>query len=272
MDTPDEQWWDAQAGEYVLGTLRGAERDVFEKILKVDQEAFNRVLFWQQALSPMSENIDEIEPPHYVFPKITAQIQAQQAQAKASVKAALDDTTNNSATGGSTTPLTNTVVKTSPRRRRSSRSNRLWKGLTTLATAATIAMAALLVNTLNQPTSSATTTADSISIVLNEQKESLWVLSANSDTRELHITALNPPTLEAHQSHQLWMVKPDDAGVTSVGLLPTTAGTTTTLTLPMSTNEAKLFAVSLEVLTGSALAVPTGPVLYTGSIIPVQNP
>jgi anti-sigma-K factor RskA len=36
MATPDEQWWDAQAGKYALGTLRGTERDVFEKILEVD--------------------------------------------------------------------------------------------------------------------------------------------------------------------------------------------------------------------------------------------
>lgn len=272
MDTPDEQWWDAQAGEYVLGTLRGAERDVFEKILKVDQEALNRVLFWQEALSPMDENITQIEPPQYIFPKILARIHAQRMQATAAAQTTQDEKADNSSLTGSSESVTNTVAKISSRRRRSSRSNRAWKGISLLATAATIAMAAFLVNTLNQPTAPVTTTVDSIALVINEQNESLWVLSANASTGELHIVALNPPAIEADQSYQLWMVKPDDAGVSSVGLLPTTAGQAITMKLPITTDEAQLFAVSLEDLAGSSQPVPTGPVLYTGSIVSVQNP
>ena len=39
MSTADNQWWLTEAGEYVLGTLRGPERELFEKVLQRDADA-----------------------------------------------------------------------------------------------------------------------------------------------------------------------------------------------------------------------------------------
>ncbi len=68
------------------------------------------------------------------------------------------------------------------------------------------------------------------------------------------------------------MVKPNDSGVESVALLPSISGESITVELPIPIDETQLFAVSLEPSGGSPNATPSGPVVFTGSIISAEAP
>ena len=264
MATPDEQWWEAQAGEYVLGTLRGTERDVFEKILLADAEVREKVERWQERLSDLDLLTPAVKPPDYLFPAILAKIQEHNGNSTAS-------TEQGSAVEPEKPAKPDNVVVHRRRSHSSRRSNRLWKSVAGLATAATVAMAAFLLQSVNRDVAPLNTELQMVSVVQNEQREALWVLTTQAETNQLRVVALAPPPIEADRSYQLWMVKPDNAGVNSVGLLPLKEGESMALTLPIRTDQAQLFAVSLEPKGGSPEAVPTGPVLFSGTIITLSS-
>jgi anti-sigma-K factor RskA len=298
MTTPDEQWWDAQAGEYVLGTLRGRDRDIFKRILITDEEVRKKVSQWQEWLSPLDALTDPVVPPAELLPRILLRIAApqentadidlhgdsQDESADASIphsaqpsepRGGTPDTASHDPPSDSTAHTRTDNVVAHPRRSRSwRRSNALWKGTAALATAASIALAALLVQSLNQrstPEDPARIELSTVSVVQNDEREALWLLTTGKGSDQLRIVALAPPPVAAEKSYQLWMVKPDDGGVNSVGLMPVNAGESRSLTLPIATKDAQLFAVSLEPAGGSPEPVPTGPVLFSGSIITVSS-
>lgn len=82
---------------------------------------------------------------------------------------------------------------------------------------------------------------------------------------------LTPPRDFTANVLEVWMVAPDGAQH-SLGLFPSERpGTTTALVLPHDTAEALVkasLAVSLEPRGGSATGQPSGPVLFTGPLVP----
>lgn len=285
MATADEQWWDAQAGEYVLGTLRTAERDIFERILQSDTDVQQRVSFWQQHFSSLDQNITPVRPPDYIWKALLARIQSENPTSQAAPRASttLDSFSDNasdllddSESGelfedfGDLSEADN-VVPIMERSQPASSSSTIWKAISGLSLAATIAMAAVLMQLIDKQAAPVDAPLDVVSVVQSEELNALWVLSAQENSTTLKVVALAPPPIEQDKSYQLWMVKADDSGVSSVGLLPTTAGTSSELSLPISTDQAQVFAVSLEPAGGSPEAGPTGPVLFTGNITTVDT-
>ncbi len=53
----------AFAGEYVLGTLQGEARDMFERQLATDFDLQSEVADWEQRLSPLAASIEPVVPP-----------------------------------------------------------------------------------------------------------------------------------------------------------------------------------------------------------------
>jgi len=53
MSSTDSNGWHSEAGEYVLGTLRGTERDLFEKVLERDADAKEHVDYWERQLGAL---------------------------------------------------------------------------------------------------------------------------------------------------------------------------------------------------------------------------
>lgn len=281
MATPDEQWWEAQAGEYALGTLRGSEREVFEKILAADSDTRARVQWWQNQLKALDSRIAPVEPPAHLLPLIMKRIGAQKHWSETvqeTTEQPVQETTTTQRTARETVRTTapETAVPAQPdrtdnvvsyRRSQTRRSNVFWKSIAGLATAASISLAAILLQiTLQDDIQRPDAALNMVSIVQNDSQESLWILSTQTDSDLLQVVTLTSLPLEADRSFELWMVKPDDGGVSSVGLLPATEGESRLLTLPLDTAEAQLFAVSLEPKGGSPETVPTGPVMFTGSI------
>jgi len=74
MSSRDEQWWDLQAGELVLGTLDEHELELFDSIRKRDPEFQQRVIWWQEQFSALDRSAPAIEPDPAIWRKIEAQL------------------------------------------------------------------------------------------------------------------------------------------------------------------------------------------------------
>lgn len=61
---------DTVAGEYVLGTLSGAERAAFEARLKTDPDAARAVAAWSRHLQPLADAVPPAIPPATLWPRI----------------------------------------------------------------------------------------------------------------------------------------------------------------------------------------------------------
>ena len=72
MNSSDDN--NALALEYVLGTLRGEERDVFEQQLATDDRLMEDVRRWEAALMPSPQTVPLLEPKAGTFKKIKAAI------------------------------------------------------------------------------------------------------------------------------------------------------------------------------------------------------
>jgi len=74
----NKEWWLVEAGEYVLGTLRGPERELFEKLLKSDRDAQNLVMYWERRFgeleSTMAARMETPTIPESVWTNIETRI------------------------------------------------------------------------------------------------------------------------------------------------------------------------------------------------------
>lgn len=72
---------DALALEYVLGTLRGAEREDFAKQLDNDEALLKTVRYWEESLMPSPDTVTPLAPNPSTFKNIQTAINPSPAQA-----------------------------------------------------------------------------------------------------------------------------------------------------------------------------------------------
>jgi len=142
-----------------------------------------------------------------------------------------------------------------------------WRGFAGLATAACLLLGSLGWMGYQQVQANKVEPRfDGISIVQNDDAQALWVVDSSANAKKLRVTAIAPPSLEQGQVHELWMVKPNDGGVVSMGLLPADANASIQINAHRFSDEAESFGVSIESAAGSPESIPTGPVVYSGKI------
>ncbi|MFK7995979.1 MAG: anti-sigma factor [Granulosicoccus sp.] len=283
MTPGDDRWWDAQCGEYVLGTLRGNEREIFEKILSSDKDVRIRVEYWEKLLKGMDVYIETIQPPSHVLQNILHKIRAKQAPIQDDDSSSTEEphdltsewTRDLDQTLDAHASYTSTQVADSPETLRQNQTpptrRSLWKIMSLLATTATLVLAGLLTKLFfDQGDQQFIPQNGFLSIVQNNEQQALWLVlidkySANSSIRA-NVTALSPPPTDASSSYQLWLVLANDSGIESVGLLPESTGQSHYLPLPKTVKGTEAFIVSLEPAAGSSQTVPSGPVLFNGII------
>jgi anti-sigma-K factor RskA len=277
MSTADRDWWLTEAGEYVLGTLRGSERDLFEKILERDPEAQAHVDFWEAQFAPLELSLQRIEKskhpikavPDSVWQNIALTVQNVE-QNREALKL------NENAPELSRKPdlgldqSSHTISDLIPPKIQLRR----WRALAGLSMAASLIMGVMFwqqqAATVGLPSDVITASNDSgyniISVLRSEDGTDLWAIFAETATGEIKAVALDAPAESLDRSHQLWVVLPDNAGVRSVGLLPYGNGNVGVFDSNESTDQSILttgsaFAVSLEPYGGTDTPAPTGPVI-----------
>jgi anti-sigma-K factor RskA len=112
-----------------------------------------------------------------------------------------------------------------------------------------------------------------VAVLLDKEQRPMMTADLDSADRRLVLRLnLTPPRDFTANVLEVWLVSPDGTR-RSLGLFPSERpGTTTALVLPHATAEAlakAALAVSLEPRGGSTTGQPSGPVLFTGPLLPV---
>jgi anti-sigma-K factor RskA len=229
MDYARPELADRLAAEYVLGTLRGPARRRFQTLLEAHPALRSAVRRWEAQLAPLSDSVAPVAPPERVW---------------AGVEARLFGATPLATPTGWWHTLG------------------LWRGLSALATAATLALV-FVVTRVPPP-------QPPIIVVLATNPETAaisnasFVASLSADGRALVLKPLNAPTLTSAQALELWSV-PAQGGPRSLGLVRADQVTTLLLQAGVQRSTAA-FAVSIEPAGGSPTGAPTGPIVSLGRI------
>ena len=103
-------------------------------------------------------------------------------------------------------------------------------------------------------------------VVLNssDATKGQWVVSADSERKTLQLVSVQPRTIAANNSLQLWAI-PSGAKPISLGLVNASEPTQLTAT-NVALSPGTTIAISLEPQGGSPTGQPTGPVIFSGTL------
>lgn len=221
---------DLVAAEYVLGVTPAQERQDVARRIASDTEFARLVDAWEERLSPLARDYDEVPPPD-------------------ALKGALD----------------RRLFDTAPS---DSVASRLWQSLTVWRGIAAASLVALLVYAA-LPFISPPAEGPAVELVASLAAEDsdvryLAVYDAARDRVGLSRLSGAPA---AERDFELWVIEGDNSPV-SLGVIP--PGETVHLTIPEAVSralaETAILAISLEPVGGSPTGQPTGPVVAAGDL------
>ena len=224
---------DVAAGEYVLGTLDHQERLAFERALSRDAGLRASVEAWERRLAPLGRDTVSHEPPADLFNRIEQR-------------------------------LTQQEYGQIHRLQRLDRSRGFWRSLAVGASALAAALALYVAVPHVMPAGD----AGFISVVDRGGALPPLIVRVDVGRREIAIQPIAADT-PAGRSLELWFVR-DGQSPRSLGVMDASF---TSRSLPEDIDRNALsnalFAVSVEPPGGSPSGAPTGPVIYTGKLIPI---
>ena len=286
MNSPEARWWSTRAGEYVLGTLRGEDLGLFERILAHDTEMQAEVVRWERRLAPLHETTLPRAPAEHVWSRIVERVRALAENPLEAKSPSADEATGayDSAARVGTTRVgkaaDDAVVPLRPRRdtaRAASggRPSRLWPTVAGLATAASLVLSVLVGGLLyqraNQP-DAAPLDVDGLAVVLSDEDgKPYFLVETDYGNLRVRVTALTPPALDEERNFQLWQALPDRSSVRPVALLPTESGRTSVFDVGSLIDGSDLFGVSIEPVDAPTDDGPTGPVVAHGDFLPTAD-
>jgi anti-sigma-K factor RskA len=266
MNYADPETRDLLAAEYVLGTLSGADRRRFERLLSGDGNLRDLVERWELRLNPLAEQVPPVQPATHVWDEIARRTAPEPAASAASVRAgwfghlwdSLGFWRGAAALGAATAAALVVYVASLPRSVAPEQIAALDKRLAHIEDTTRVLAAA-------RPTH--------VAVLLDKDQRPM--MTADLDTADGRLVLrlnLTPPRDFTSNVLEVWLVSPDGKR-RSLGVFPSERpGTTTALVLPHDTAEAlakAALAVSLEPRGGSTTGQPSGPVLFTGPLMPI---
>lgn len=229
MKYRNERLRDALAAEYALGTLQGAARRRFERILKQDPALRTRVESWQSRLEPLDDWTAPVQPPGRVWKNIDARIRGRARPAG--------------------------LWESLP----------FWRSLAGLCAVAVLALG-LSLGLLRESRLGA---QEHMIVVMSDDKSRpMMTVSWPMENRrgKLRIRVIGHQEMAPDTAWELWML-PDAGGKPrSLGLITTheTQEVDIPADLVPAINAAWGMAMSVEPKGGSPSGAPSGPVLYSG--------
>lgn len=287
MNYADPQLRNQLAAEYVLGTLSGRSRRRFEQLLPGDHDLHNLVEDWEMTLSPMAESIAPVEPPAHVWADIDRQI-APPPQPAAAVRGGVFQRLWDSAgfwRGAAAVAAATAcallfgmaflrpgvaperIAALDDRLARIEEATRSLVGVTGEMTSLDDRLSSLArrIEVLAAPPTH-------VAVLLDKDQRPMMNADFNATEGRL-VLRLN---LTPHRDFtvnvlEVWVVAPDGTR-RSLGVFPSEhPGTTAALVLPRDTADAiarAQLSVTLEPKGGSRTGQPSGPVLFTGQLVP----
>jgi anti-sigma-K factor RskA len=236
MDYSRPELAERLAAEYAAGSLRGGARRRFESLLTCHPALRGALRRWEGRLMPLTASISPQQPPPQVWKRIEAGI---------------------GGSGG------NTAAE--PAVRSWWTQLAFWRGLSAVATVATLTLAVLL----GSPPPARAPVVVVLSAAGAPGADSgvvpaSFVASISADGRAMVTKPLTTVSMQADKALELWAVPPQGAP-RSLGLI--SAQGTTVVQHSRVLNNTAAFAVSLEPAGGSPTGAPTGPILYVGKLV-----
>jgi anti-sigma-K factor RskA len=238
--------WDDLAAEYVLGTLDAAERAEVERRLRSDARLAQAVAAWERRLDPLLEPSSPVAPPGTSFAVISARIDALRP------------------------------AKPAPKGARGAEIIRLRRRVQTWrrAAIAVSAIAASLLVFIGVRELRPVPEARFVAVLAGDDRNPAFVAAVNVKDRAIMVMRLGEPLAPAPgHSHELWALGGGREAPQSLGLLSAASRIPADRLgqLDPSTLAATTFAISLEPEGGSPTGQPTGPVVFTGKLVPVPG-
>ncbi|MFO1185684.1 MAG: anti-sigma factor [Bauldia sp.] len=238
---------DILAGEYVLGTLSAAEREGVERLRAADAALDRAIVAWEKRLHPLTAAVHPVAPPARVWAAIDAATAPHQAA---------------SAIRAPRRPVTDATVALRKR-------VTFWR-LSTFGTGLALAASLAAVVTVG-PWFQPKATTQYVAVV-NAGGE-LPALIVNVDTRAGQVSVRSvAAAAPSGKSLELWYI--------GAGQRPRSMGTMGSTGSVIRASTAGfggfapaevVFAVTEEPPGGSPTGQPTGPVVYSGKLIPVPE-
>jgi anti-sigma-K factor RskA len=246
MTEQDPELLDSLAAEYALGTLRGPARRRFERLVESDPALARRVEDWAHRLDPLAEAAPTIEPPAQTWAAIQRRIGPAPIRRRRSLFEFLFAPPTAAIPSLATAGLWYCV--------------NVWRRIGIAGAAIALL---LFVYLFIAPPSSPTHMA----LLADAASKPVLVVSLDLHHDRLTFDAAKLPAAESGKSLELWILPPT-GDPRSLGVIP--AGQ---LSLPLDMKAAADLAhgglaVSLEPAGGSPTGLPTGPVLYSGPVLP----
>lgn len=222
-----------RTGEYVLGLMRGAERDAFESELMQNPALAALVDEWQERFVALSDVLPEETPPRAVWEAIRAEIEKDSKSATPTAR------------------IWNSLG--------------FWRGLGAAATAALIALA---VWTGYQtpgpaPTGVEVGKASHLAVLGDENRVAYVLVAVDAKAGSASIYPLRELGEPAGKSHELWIV-PEGGKPVSLGVFPPSGRHNVNIAAHRAQLAKATLAVSVEPAGGSPTGSPTGPVVWSG--------
>jgi anti-sigma-K factor RskA len=221
---------DALAGEYVLGTLDADERRAAEARLSSDAGFRAAVAGWLSRLQPLADSAAPVEPPDGTFERVLARIDLAQG-----------------------VPAANVIELR--------RAVRRWRMTSAIVGAAAAALAAFILVDLAVPPAEQ---SEFVAVLTSEGAAPKFVATVDVARGTLSIRRVGEAA-PADKSYELWAIEPGQAPK-SMGLVEEAS---LSRTLEQSPADLTL-AISLEPTGGSPTGAPTGPVVFSGTLVPTE--
>jgi anti-sigma-K factor RskA len=229
MNYRDPQLRDRLAGEYALGTLHGLARKRFERLLRDDADLRRNVMQWQERLTPMTQAVAPLHPPPRVWRNIEKRIQT------SATRTGLFESLN------------------------------FWRGLALVTSS--FAFGLLLFFGMAPQREAAPTY---VAILADTKNQPAMTVRYVQGHDEIEVRIIQIADLPNDRTLELWTL-PNNAAPQSLGLIPVSGlkkwkvAARRVDALP----SIPALAVSLEPIGGSPTGAPTGPVLYSGSLVKI---
>lgn len=232
MDINDRPNASVQAAEYVLGVMSADERHAFARRLASDENLRVQVIYWENKLSPMAEDVVPATPPASVFKSVEQRLFAQHEVAKPGLLQSLS----------------------------------FWRGLSFASLAAAVVLGGVLFDSLYPDPDTAET---HFAELAGESKAVRLAVVYDARAGALKIKRVEGSAAEG-RDFELWLIEGVNAPV-SLGVLPQDAkGSIVVPEALRGKLQNAVLAISDEPDGGSTTGAPTGAVLATGQVLTVS--